>query len=154
MQTGHLRKPVSTDKSKPGGAKRFLSRANRIHDRRTGLIWLKMTAASRGAVTWPQALERILDLNAGQPDGSSDWRLPNIRELESLVDISHYHPALVKGHPFGHLPEGCWSSTTSVYEPRYAWVVYWKDGSVGVGYKRHATFNAWAVRGNGDGEMV
>jgi hypothetical protein len=150
-QTGHLRKPVSTDQSKPGGAKRFLSRANRIHDRRTGLIWLKMTDPSRGAVSWSESLERIRDLNAGPSTGSNDWRLPNIRELESLVDISRHHPALAAGHPFGTAPDGCWSSTTSVYEPRYAWVVYWKDGSVGVGFKRHASFNAWAVRGNDDG---
>jgi hypothetical protein len=150
----HRLKLVSIDESKTGAEKRFLSRANRIHDRRTGLIWLKMTDPSRGAVSWPEALERIRDLNAGQSTGSNDWRLPNIRELESLIDISRHHPALADRHPFGTVPEGCWSSTTSVYEPRYAWVVYWKDGAVGVGYKRHATFNAWAVRGNGDGEMV
>jgi hypothetical protein len=146
-QRRHRCKPVSIDLSASGNQKRFLSRANRIHDRRTGLIWLKTADFHRGAVTWPEALERMRDLNAEQPTGRSDWRLPNIRELESLVDVSRHHPALADDHPFGSVPDGCWSSTTSVYEPRYAWVVYWQDGSVGVGYKRHATFDAWAVRG-------
>lgn len=49
--------------------------------------------------------------------GHLDWRMPNIRELESLVDLCADSPALAPDHPFGNVREVYWSSTTSVYEP-------------------------------------
>jgi hypothetical protein len=49
-------------------------------------------------------------------------------------------------HPFAVIADGYWSSTTSVYEPSYAWVLYTVDGAVGVGYKAKPDFCAWAVR--------
>lgn len=33
-----------------------------------------------------------------------------------------------------------WSSTTSMYESRYAWVLYMRDGAVGVGFKPLSEF--------------
>ena len=108
-----------------------------------------MNAASlpQAPVTWSEALERVGDLNTDRAFGRNDWRLPNIRELESIIDIGRQSPALADSQIFGSAPEGCWSSTTSIYEPRYAWVLYLKDGAVGVGYKIRPTFNVWAVRG-------
>jgi hypothetical protein len=49
-------------------------------------------------------------------------------------------------HPFARTAEGYWSSTTSVYEPSYAWVLYSLDGAVGVGYKAKPDFYALQVR--------
>jgi hypothetical protein len=117
-----------------------------VLDRLNGLTWLKDTGPLRAPVTWPEALERVAALNADRPLGKDDWRLPNIRELESLIDIGRHSPAMAIGRS-GFVPEGCWSSTTSIYEPRYAWVVYFGDGAVGVGYKSRPTFHTWAVRG-------
>lgn len=79
--------------------------------------------------------------------GHLDWRMPNIRELESLVDLCADSPALAPDHPFGNVREVYWSSTTSVYEPRYAWALYTRDGMVGVGFKPDAVFHLWPVRG-------
>jgi hypothetical protein len=76
----------------------------------------------------------------------TDWRLPNIRELESLVDINSHSPAMPPNHPFARIADGYWSSTTSIYEPSYAWVLYSLDGAIGVGYKAKTDFYAWAVR--------
>jgi len=64
-----------------------------------------------------------------------DWRLPTIWELESLVDTSRARPALSPGHPFGEELGGMWSSTSSGYDPAWAWVLYYDKGAVGVGYK-------------------
>ena len=78
--------------------------------------------------------------------GYDDWRLPNIRELESLIDITTHSPALANGCPSHSSGEGYWSATTSVYEPRYAWVLYTRDGAVGVGYKPKEDFYLSAIR--------
>jgi hypothetical protein len=69
-----------------------------------------------------------------------------VRELESLVDVERHSPALAGAGLFQTLPEGCWTSTTSVYEPAYAWVIYLREGAVGVGFKPKAEFALWPVR--------
>jgi len=118
-----------------------------VYDQSSGLGWAKMDARSSDPLNWTGALDFIRRMNAASVHGHTDWRLPNVRELESLIDVRRHTPALSGGHPCGRIPQGCWSSTTSVYEPRYAWVVYMQDGAVGVGYKKSADFHAWAVRG-------
>ena len=128
-------------------ARRFSIDDGTFVDRLTGLEWLPNAGGSNAALSWPQALEKVDALNSSAGGERNDWRLPNVRELESLVDTGHHSPAFGIGLPFVSLPGGCWSSTTSVYEPRYAWVVYTKDGAVGVGFKKGATFSCWAVRG-------
>jgi hypothetical protein len=127
-------------------AERFVADKDMVYDRLTGLRWAKMDALSSDTLNWTDALDSIRSMNAAGFHGHADWRLPNVRELESLIDVRRHTPALTDGHPFGQIPQGCWSSTTSVYEPRYAWVVYMQDGAVGVGYKKHANFHVWVVR--------
>jgi hypothetical protein len=89
-------------------------------------------------------------MNAQHMLGFEDWRLPMIRELESLTDMGRHSPALPEGHPFEHMKKWYWSSTTSAYEPAYAWGLYLVDGGVGVGYKSKAEFFVWAVRASAD----
>jgi hypothetical protein len=85
-------------------------------------------------------LDGVKAINKKATGRHTDWRLPNIRELETLVDIHSHAPAVPPKHPFAGTAEGYWSSTTSVYEPSYAWVLYTLDGSVGVGFKAKANF--------------
>ncbi|MFP4477613.1 MAG: DUF1566 domain-containing protein [Desulfatibacillaceae bacterium] len=108
----------------------------------TDLVWRDMGC---GPVDWAEALDRVAQWNRDNPD-SGAWRLPNIRELESVCDTSTHSPAIGKGHPFTHVMPGCWSSTTSVYEASYAWVLYPEDGALGVGHKPGREFCVWAVR--------
>ncbi len=126
---------------------RYVTESGTVYDQHSGLGWAAMDALSSDPLNWTGALDFIRGMNAARVHGHADWRLPNVRELESLIDLRHHTPALPAGHPFGQIPQGCWSSTTSVYEPRYAWVVYLQDGAVGVGYKKSAEFHGWAVRG-------
>ncbi|RLC11538.1 MAG: hypothetical protein DRI24_18650 [Deltaproteobacteria bacterium] len=72
--------------------------------------------------------------------------MPNIRELESLTYIGSHSPALPPGHPFEAVQEYYWTSTTSTFEPTYAWVLYMVDGAVGVGFKTNSDFFVWPVR--------
>ena len=54
-----------------------------VTDRATGLMWMK--ADSVKAMNWQQALKWAEDLDYG---GYSDWRLPNAKELQSIVDYT------------------------------------------------------------------
>ena len=87
----------------------------------------------------------VKDMNRTRFAGVTQWRLPNISELESLVDCSASQPALPAGHPFTGLREGYWSATTSFFETDWAWVLYLEKGACGVGHKAGKTFFVWAV---------
>jgi len=122
--------------------------ADAVLDRLTGLSWRARPLGATpdgglpGPVHWGQALEAVAELAArdGQP-----WRLPDINELESLTDMSRASPSLPEGHPFTGLGDGFWSSTTSFYDPAWAYVLYLGKGAVGVGFKIRREFFVWPV---------
>ena len=116
------------------------------YDSLTNRTWLVGKEQPRVTVTWKEAADYIKNLN-DRIGGFSDWRLPNIRELESLVDTTQHSPAFAAPSAFDIIQAGYWSSTTSLYEPRYAWVLYPMDGAIGVGFKTYADFFVLPVRG-------
>ena len=118
-----------------------------VNDTATGLTWCRNADPANGPLGWQQAIDTVAQMNADVAGGHADWRLPTIRELESLIRLDAHSPALPAGHPFVNVRDAYWSSTTSVYEPRYAWTVYMEDGIVGVGFKPGADFYLWPVRG-------
>lgn len=128
-------------------AERFALDGGVVQDRHTGLIWSRNADPVGEPLTWEQALAAVAAYNRTAAHGATDWRIPNIRELESLVDLSADSPALSAVHPFLQVRDVYWSSTTSVYEPRYAWALYTRDGMIGVGFKPEAQFYLWPVRG-------
>jgi hypothetical protein len=122
---------------------RFEAAGNEVLDRLTGLHWLLNADLPGVPVAWTDALAAIKALNRKM--GTGAWRLPNINELESLIDCSRHTPALPERHPFFNVREGYWSSTTSFFEPDWAWALYMEKGAVGVGQKRGAYFSVWPV---------
>ena len=130
-----------------GGAGRFAIGNGAALDGQSGLHWSLDADPAGCMLRWEEAIAYVAGLNERAWHGRTDWRLPNVRELESLADLSSDSPALAKGHPFANVREGYWSRTTSVYEPRYAWTLYTRDGMVGVGFKADAEFSCWPVRG-------
>jgi Protein of unknown function (DUF1566) len=76
----------------------------------------------------------------------ADWRLPNIKELQSLIDFGQTNPALPPGHPFVDvLEEGSyWSSTTGVNRSNALLVRL--DGGNTDGVLKSQTRRVWAVR--------
>jgi hypothetical protein len=115
-----------------------------IVDRLTHLRWLRRANLTASEVTWNDAFRAVAEWK--EESGERGWRLPNINELESLVDCSENRPPLPSGHGFTHLREAYWSSTTSLFEPDWAWALYLDKGAVGVGQKKGAHFHVWAVR--------
>ena len=123
---------------------RFEVMGDAVIDRLTGLCWLRTADLTGKQVTWSQALAAVADFNQNAKK-SAVWRLPNINELESLIDCSTHSPALPAEYPFRDVREGYWSSTTSMFEPDWAWALYLSKGAVGVGQKWGAHFSVWAV---------
>lgn len=131
----------------PSGS-RYRQHTDTVVDTITHLMWTQH-ADSAGPVSWQAALDAVQKMNSQAACGYRDWHLPNIRELESLVDLGTHSPALSLPAGFEEIREGYWSSTTSTYNPTYAWVLYSVDGAIGVGYKPLSEFYAWAVRSEG-----
>jgi hypothetical protein len=122
-----------------------------VTDNLTGLIWLK-NANCFGTRNWATALADANGLASGScdlTDGSvaGDWRLPNVREQQSLIDYGRYDPALPSGHPFTGVRSGYyWSSTTFAGITSLAWCVGLYDGYVGLVDKTGSGY-VWPVRG-------
>lgn len=77
-----------------------------VIDRLTNLSWLRTADLTSGEVTWSDAFAAVGKLN--QEGNGTGWRLPNINELESLVDCRRHNPALTAGHPFTEVRGGYW----------------------------------------------
>ena len=143
-------------KGAPWPVPRFLSINLTSLDYLTGLVWATNAdtpphgTCTGGIKTWYEALEYIECLNSHNYGGSSDWRLPNRKELFSLIDRSQMGPPLPPHHPFVDVQFGghgnYWTSTTYAYQTSKAWVVSmrfaWLD-------PLDKTSNAWVwpVRG-------
>jgi hypothetical protein len=113
-------------------------------DNLTGLVWLRNNWCHHG-VNWSTALDLANNLADGEcnlTDGSQpgDWRLPNIRELLSLVDYSQVQPALPPNWAqfFIYGPAGYWSSTTWGNGHTSAWVL---DGIFGRGWSNNKSID-------------
>jgi len=123
-----------------------------VTDNKTGLIWLK-NANCFGYATWALALSACNALprgSCGLTDGSiaGDWRLPNRFELESLLDLGQYNPALPLGHPFTNVSTPCWSSTTYAGSTGSAFLVNFYSGGVDAyGKSTYQNGYVWPVRG-------
>jgi Protein of unknown function (DUF1566) len=154
-QDGELRKGVAWPNP------RFTDNGNgTVTDNLTGLVWLK-NANCFGRQTWAIALtsaNTLASVACGLTDGSvaGDWRLPNRKELFSLIDDAYSVPSLSNAAGTGQWTEGdafsgvqssyyC-SSSTYVYTPTFARIVSLLDGLVSYDHKT-VTRYVWPVRG-------
>ena len=87
-----------------------------VTDHLTSLIWQKVPASD--PMTWENALGYASDLTLA---GAGDWRLPNIKELQSLSDATLANPCINTGF----FPEigvkKYWSSTSLPNQTTWAW---------------------------------
>ncbi len=145
---------------------RFIDNANgTVTDKLTGLMWQKSAnciaayypgvdnddTPGDGEVTWVHALNFVAGINSGTYPlcraGYSDWRLPNIRELNSLIDYGRV-PTFSAGTPFTGLTyDTYWSSTTlPSVAMSLAYVVNFGDASLYNNSKSTCHY-VWPVRG-------
>ncbi len=113
-----------------------------VTDTCTGLQWQKDTADTNGdghvvddgidSLAWCDALAYCENLSFA---GHDDWRLPNVRELQSIVDYGRESPSI--SPVFSSLSSMYWSSTSRVLIPPLAF---------------HVTFDVGALLNSGKGE--
>ena len=98
------------------------------------LEWQDDYGDNAGAVkqsTWEDAIGycEALGLAGG------GWRLPNIRELRSIVDRATANPSIDSTFQNITSSNAYWSSTTGVDNKDYAWAVFFNNGLDGWGSK-------------------
>ena len=87
-----------------------------IKDNYTGLIWQKYSSSS--LMTWEEALAYSKTITLA---GKSDWRIPNIKEIQSLNDPALYKPSFNKTYFPNVISGNYWSSTTLIQTTSKAW---------------------------------
>lgn len=113
-----------------------------VTDNQTGLMWMQCSQGLSGSgcatgsatlMNWKQAMEAAQAANSGGGTfGYTDWRLPNIKELESLVERACYSPSINARHFPATVGSFYWSSSLS-YIPnngQVVWSVYFLIGNV------------------------
>ena len=101
-----------------------------VMDLRTALMWQQHLNNPPSGGTWEAALS---ECEGSTHAGYDDWRLPNIRELESLVYPSRAlsQPAVDTAvFPYTQMWY-YWSSTTYVGNTSEAWSIEFRNGDVG-----------------------
>lgn len=141
-QDGEIR--VGVDWPEP----RFEVKGDCIIDNLTGLMWTKSGNLPRYPFVWDVALNYISLLNkSGGLCGYTDWRLPNILELESILNRGEANIVnYLENQGFLHIQDKYWSSTNSVEWESDAYKLLSLDTSIFTERKSH-THYFWPVRG-------
>gem|GEM_PF-1069092 len=132
-----------------------------VRDNVTGLIWEVKT--DDGSIHdkddcyhWQDAeAVFVADLNANNFGGYSDWRLPTIKELSSIINSGTCNPAVNTDYFPNTVSLPYWSSNTNVNNTDYAWDVHYYHGTVASEDKSYGSygFHVRAVRGRQTGPL-
>jgi hypothetical protein len=112
-----------------------------IVDRLTGLMWPADGNLPNGPLTWQGALDFATDTMNGawQYCGFTDWRLPNVVEVQSLFHMEYLSQAGYLNNGFlvfglsgftSVEPSGYWTSTTSQLDSGSAYWVSMGNGQI------------------------
>lgn len=99
----------------PVWAARYVDNLNgTVTDTRTKLLWQQTDDGAKRS--WEQAITYCEDLSLA---GEVNWRLPNFRALQSIVDDTKFNPAMdpVFIGAKWDFQAAYWSSTTIMYTP-------------------------------------
>jgi hypothetical protein len=128
-----------------------------ITDLTTGLMWKKCLEGVSGnlcetgspsSFTWQEALQQpgVIN-NAGGFAGYTDWRLPNIRELDTLVEEQCSNPA-INLNRFPNTPNSyVWSGSPYAGNSDGAWYVNFFSGYSNFDDRAHHLGAVRLVRG-------
>ena len=124
-----------------------------ITDNLTGLTWTRDANLPGLVKTWQEALDYVSEMNTGEnPNfGYTDWRLPNINELESLINTEQPNPAVwLESNGFKNVQSEYYWSSTSPPVNVYATCLKIRVDNLGfdvlVNLSKNNTFSLWPVR--------
>lgn len=107
-----------------------------VKDNVTGLMWVQDGAGvgcnSGTPLAWADAISFCEGLSFA---GYTDWRLPNIKELMSIVDYGTFGPAIDTTYFLNIQSDLYWSGTTTAGFTGFAWSVDFYDGYVSLNDK-------------------
>ena len=123
-----------------------------ITDDNTKLMWKKCSEGLSGDMCdTGSATSMVWDSTGGSPDalstcynldyaGYTDWRLPNLKELVSIVNYGNVGPAIdITAFP-NTVSDSYWSSTTYADFTDSAWIVYFYGGNPTYDFKTFAYY--------------
>lgn len=112
-----------------------------VRDNVTGRIW--EAKADDGSIhdkdnlyTYTEAETYVEALNRIKYGGRDNWRIPNLKELASIIDFSKNLPAVNTGYFPDQHPSFYWSSTVCLDDPDFVWGVMFHSGQEINHYKR------------------
>ncbi len=129
-----------------GVASNFIDNKNgSVSDTTTELMWQQ--GSSPQMMNWQQALAYCENLELA---GYTDWRLPNVHELQSIVDYTRYNPSINTTYFPSTTNTFYYTSTTRNDSPDYAWTVVFNLGWVDLyfGGDKLTPYYARCVRGD------
>lgn len=121
-----------------------------VRDMNTGLIWEVKTRDTdqyhgyQKLFSWEGAHQVIIHCNNTNFGGANNWRLPTVKELESLFILEGYYPKIQTLY-FPNTGGLYWSDTLSVNYASQAWYASFTDGMVNCANKGYE-FLVRAVR--------
>ena len=119
-----------------------------VTDNTTGFMWQKILSTED--YTWENALAYC---NGMTTAGYTDWRLPSIRELFSIVDYSRSSPSADSSYFTNLTSDWHRSSTTYAYGAGNSFIVYMENGGSNWIQKSTDT-KVWAVRSERSGLTI
>lgn len=137
----HARCVRGAELGKPGDKQYTDGGDGTVTDNHTGLTWQKTDGLA--AATWEEALQYVATLNLG---GHNDWRLPNVKELESISSTAAVRPSIDQTAFPNTSSALYWSSTTLARHAERAWTVSFSYGVVSYNNKTEK-LHVRAVRG-------
>jgi hypothetical protein len=127
-----------------------------LHDKDNTYVWSNLDLAPEETI-WDWLQDVNVEGGTGLA-GYADWRIPHVKELQSIADFEEFDPAVGATFDGGCVP-GCttidcscttnfnyWTSTTSASSASFAWVVNFGSGAVDFNSKDSGRF-VRAVRG-------
>ena len=109
-----------------------------VTDKQTGLVWMQCAQGQSGtscgtgsaaSMNWKQALEAVQAANSGAGTFSyTDWRLPTVAELRTLVEQACYSPSINATLFPVTISSFYWSASPYAYSSSSAWGINFYDG--------------------------
>lgn len=108
-----------------------------------GMSWSGSTCTGQSLTfKWNDALDMVNEYNTNKVGGRTDWRLPRVEELNTIVEKQCFKPA-INLEAFPYSPEsGFWTdSSVEGAQPR-VWIVHFLHGQQYIANKKQD----WRIR--------